>query len=58
MLVKDKYLILNRYWEATPTAICETAVDKFAEFILDTSKLDQVLVDLDKVASDYWAQHK
>jgi ABC-type glycerol-3-phosphate transport system substrate-binding protein len=58
MLVKDKYQILNRYWEATPTAICETAVDKFAEFILDTSKLDQVLADLDKVATDYWAQNK
>jgi ABC-type glycerol-3-phosphate transport system substrate-binding protein len=58
MLVKEKYQILNRYWEATPTAICETAVDKFAEFILDTSKLDQVLKDLDKVAGDYWAAHK
>jgi len=58
MLVKDKYQILNRYWEATPTAICETAVDKFAEFILDTSKLDQVLADLDKVADEYWASHK
>jgi multiple sugar transport system substrate-binding protein/raffinose/stachyose/melibiose transport system substrate-binding protein len=58
MLVKDKYQILNRYWEATPTAICETAVDKFAEFILDPSKLDQVLADLDKVASDYWSSSK
>jgi ABC-type glycerol-3-phosphate transport system substrate-binding protein len=58
MLVKEKYQILNRYWEATPTAICETAVDKFAEFILDTSKLDQVLADLDKVANDYWAKNK
>ncbi|MDA8409081.1 MAG: extracellular solute-binding protein, partial [Treponema sp.] len=58
MLVKDKYQILNRYWEATPTAICEPAVDKFAEFILDPSKVDQVLSDLDKLASDYWASHK
>ncbi len=58
MLVKDKYQILNRYWEATPTPICETAVDKFAEFILDPSKLDQVLKDLDKVATDYWSTHK
>lgn len=58
MLVRDKYQILNRYWEATPTAICETAVDKFAEFILDPSKLDQVLSDLDKVADDYWSKHK
>ncbi|MEI6875110.1 MAG: extracellular solute-binding protein, partial [Spirochaetota bacterium] len=58
MLVKDKYQILNRYWEATPTAICEAAVDKFAEFILDTSKLDQVLKDLDKVADEYWSSHK
>jgi multiple sugar transport system substrate-binding protein/raffinose/stachyose/melibiose transport system substrate-binding protein len=58
MLVKDKYRILNRYWEATPTPICESAVDKFAEFILDTSKLDSVLADLDKLATDYWSTHK
>jgi len=30
MLVDQNYRILNRYWEATPTAICEQAVDKFA----------------------------
>jgi ABC-type glycerol-3-phosphate transport system substrate-binding protein len=58
MLVKDKYQILNRYWEATPTPICETAVDKFAEFMLDPSKLDKILVDLDKVATDYWSTNK
>jgi len=58
MLVKDKYRILNRYWEATPTPICETAVDLFAKFILDTSQLDSVLADLDKLASDYWAKNK
>ena len=30
----ENYRVLNRYWEATPTPICEKAVDKFAEFIL------------------------
>ena len=58
MLVKDKYRILNRYWEANPTPICEAAVDKLAEFILDPSKLDSVLADVEKLAADYWSAHK
>jgi len=58
MLQEGKYRILNRYWEATPTPICEVAVDKFAEFILNPGSLDKVLADLEKTASDYWAKAK
>ncbi len=54
----DNYRVLNRYWEATPTAICEKAVDKFAEFILKPQSVDTVLADLDKIADDYWASAK
>ena len=52
------YRVLNRYWEATPTPICEKAVDKFAEFILKPGSVDTVLTDLDKIADDYWASAK
>ncbi len=58
MLVDQNYRILNRYWEATPTAICEQAVDKFAEFILNPGSVDKVLSDLDKIADEYWAKNK
>ena len=54
-IVEENYRVLNRYWEATPTAICEKAVDKFAEFILKPNTVDTVLADLDKIADDYWA---
>ncbi|MEW5816850.1 MAG: extracellular solute-binding protein, partial [Spirochaetota bacterium] len=56
MLKAGNYRILNRYWEATPTPICEQAVDKFAEFILNPKSVDKVLADLDKIASDYWSK--
>jgi ABC-type glycerol-3-phosphate transport system substrate-binding protein len=57
-LVDENYRILNRYWEATPTPICEQAVDKFAEFILNPSSVDKVLADLDKIADEYWSKNK
>ncbi len=53
--ITDGYRILNRYWEATPTPICEAAVDQFAKFMLDPSSIDEVLAELDKVADDYWS---
>jgi len=58
MLIGENYRILNRYWEATPTPICEQAVDKFAEFILNPASVDKVLNDLDFIADDYWSQNK
>ena len=54
----ENYNILNRYWEATPTPICEEAVDKFAEFMANPDRLDQVLVDLDVIADKYWSANK
>ena len=57
--IKDQnYRVLNRYWEATPTAICEKAVDKFAEFILKPTTVNAILADLDKIANDYWSTAK
>jgi multiple sugar transport system substrate-binding protein/raffinose/stachyose/melibiose transport system substrate-binding protein len=52
------YRIVNRYWEGTPTPICEKAVQEFAKFILNPKSVDTVLADLDKIADDYWATAK
>ena len=57
-LKTEGYRLVNRYWEATPTDICEEAVDKFAEFILKPDAYMQVLGDLEKIAQDYWREHK
>ena len=53
----DGYTLVNRFWEATPTPICEAAVDIFAKFILDTSKLEEVLDELDQVSNKYWSSN-
>ena len=55
-IVDENYTIVNRYWEATPTPICEVAVDKFAEFVLDPDSLDKVLADLDTIADEHWSK--
>lgn len=55
MINNDGYRLLNRYWEATPTPICEVAVDQFARFVINPRSLDEVLQELDKVADAYWA---
>lgn len=57
-VIKENYRVLNRYWEATPTEICEKAVDKFAEFVLNPSKVDTILADLEKIAAEYWSKNK
>lgn len=54
----ENYRLINRYWEATPTPICEVAVDEFARFIINPDSLDEVLANLDKVADEYWANNQ
>lgn len=56
-ILNDGYRVLNRYWEATPSDICEVAVDKFAEFVMNPDDLDKIIADLDKVADEYWANN-
>jgi multiple sugar transport system substrate-binding protein len=58
VIKSENYNLINRYWEATPTPICEEAVNIFAKFITDTSRLDEVLADLDKLADRYWRRHQ
>ena len=58
-LISDQnYRIVTRYWEGTPTPICEKAVQEFGKFILKPSSVDTVLADLDKIADEYWATAK
>ncbi|HHV94044.1 MAG TPA: extracellular solute-binding protein [Firmicutes bacterium] len=49
------YRLVNRYWEATPTEICEAAVDEFARFILNPDQKEDVINTLVTIADRYWS---
>jgi multiple sugar transport system substrate-binding protein len=49
------YRQINRFWEATPTAIAENAVDEIAKFVLDPSSYRQVMESLQQLAEREWA---
>lgn len=51
---EGNYRLVNRYWEATPTGICEEAIDLFAEFMINPDRMEQVMQDLQEVADEYW----
>ncbi|MFA5468373.1 MAG: extracellular solute-binding protein [Sphaerochaetaceae bacterium] len=53
-VVGENYQVSNRYWEATPTPICEVAVDQFAKFMINPDSLNEVIAELDRVADNYW----
>lgn len=57
-IVNDKYRLVNRFWEATPTPLMLKANAKFAEFIVNPGKMDKVLTDIQAIADDYWAKNK
>ena len=55
--INDKgYRQINRYWEATPTVICEAAVDELAKFVIDPSSYKSVMESLQELADNYWSQ--
>ncbi len=57
--IKQKQVrVLNRYWEATPVEICNTAVEKFAEFMLNPQSPEAILASIQDVADQYWSKHK
>jgi multiple sugar transport system substrate-binding protein len=49
------YQLLNRYWEATPHQIVETAVDEFGKFMLHPDDPQSVLQAIQKQADSVWA---
>jgi len=55
-LSNDNYTLYQRYWEASPVPIVEGAVDFLAEFMLDTSKAQDVLQKIQDLADSEWAK--
>ena len=53
-----KYELLQRYWEATPPAIVENAVDELARFMLNPGEAQSVLEAIQKIADEEWAKRK
>lgn len=51
---KQDCRILNRYWEATPTCISETAIEAFSRFILDPGQKEAVLTEIEQAAQSFW----
>lgn len=46
-LFTDKVRYMPRWWEAVPVELVEYSIDKFGEVILDTSKLESAMRDID-----------
>ena len=58
-LVADgNYELLQRYWEATPPAIVENAVDELARFMLNPDEAQSVLEAIQKIADEEWAKRQ
>ena len=52
------YKQINRYWEATPHDIVETAIDEFAKFMLHPGDPMPILQNIQKKADSVWATIK
>ncbi len=46
-LFSDRVRYMPRWWEAVPVELVEYSIDKFGEVILDTSKLERAMKDID-----------
>jgi ABC-type glycerol-3-phosphate transport system substrate-binding protein len=57
-IIKDKYRLVNRFWEYTPTPIMLKVNAKFAEFIVNPDKVDKLLTDMQAIADEYWSKNK
>ncbi len=52
---EQEYRLIQRYWEATPPAIVESAVDELARFMLDPGNLEDVLQTIEDIAQREWS---
>ncbi len=50
--------LLQRYWEATPPDIVETAVDELSRFILDPTTMTSVQAAIQQKADSVWASRQ
>ncbi len=57
-IAAGKYLALQRYWEATPPDIVETAVDELARFVLNPGDAEDVLETIQKNAESVWKRSR
>ncbi len=51
----NEAIAVQRYWEATPPDIVETAVDEFARFMLNPDQYMEVLNSIQQKADSVWA---
>lgn len=58
LMSDGKYELLQRYWEATPPAIVENAVDELARFMLNPDEAQSVLEAIQKIADEEWAKRQ
>jgi len=55
-LISDgNYQLLQRYWEATPPDIVETAVDELSRFVNNAGTAEEVLGNIQQKAVEVWA---
>ena len=54
----NDYELLQRYWEATPPAIVENAVDELARFMLNPDEAMNVLESIQAIAEEVWARRE
>lgn len=52
------YLLLNRYFEATPPPILTAALDGFGGFVVHPDTYPSVLKTIQQAADQYWSSHK
>lgn len=57
-VAEGEYLLLQRYWEASPPAIVENAVDELARFMLNPDEGQQVLETIQSIADEEWARRE
>lgn len=51
---EQEYRSIQRYWEASPPPIVESAVDELARFMLDPSEYENVLNTIEEIAQREW----
>ncbi len=54
----NSYELLQRYWEASPSAIVENAVDELARFMLNPGEGMSVLESIQGIAEAEWARRE
>jgi multiple sugar transport system substrate-binding protein len=58
MAASSKAELLNRYYEATPSTILNTALSEFGAFMVNPSSYMQDLQAIQATASQYWSSHR